>query len=113
MRSVGYLTSNSAAGQKRSGSRAFPAKEAFHVQHSLSLSTHGCRHENCPLAESRRRYLEHLAAQGAAIHTIRMRASRMILKMLRREKPSARSALEPQHEQRHCDCKGAALDYAG
>jgi hypothetical protein len=29
------------------------------------------RHETAPLAESRRRYLEHLAAQGAAIHTIR------------------------------------------
>jgi hypothetical protein len=29
------------------------------------------RHENGPLAESRRRYLEHLAAQGAANHTIR------------------------------------------
>ena len=32
------------------------------------------RHENGPLAESRRRYLEHLAAQGAAIHTIRAAA---------------------------------------
>ena len=29
------------------------------------------RHENGPLAESRRRYLEHLAAQGAALHTLR------------------------------------------
>ncbi len=29
------------------------------------------RHENGPLAESRRRYLEHLAAQGAAFHTIK------------------------------------------
>jgi hypothetical protein len=32
------------------------------------------RHENSPLAESRRRYLEHLAAQGAALHTIRAAA---------------------------------------
>jgi integrase/recombinase XerD len=32
------------------------------------------RHENGPLAESRRRYLEQLAAQGAAIHTIRAAA---------------------------------------
>jgi len=32
------------------------------------------RHENGPLAESRRRYLEYLAAQGAAIHTIRAAA---------------------------------------
>jgi len=32
------------------------------------------RHESAPLAESRRRYLEHLAAQGAAIHTIRAAA---------------------------------------
>ena len=32
------------------------------------------RHENAPLAESRRCYLEHLAAQGAAIHTIRAAA---------------------------------------
>ena len=32
------------------------------------------RHENAPLAESRRRYLEYLAAQGAAIHTIRAAA---------------------------------------
>ena len=32
------------------------------------------RHENGLLAESRRRYLEHLAAQGAAIHTIRAAA---------------------------------------
>ena len=29
------------------------------------------RHENGPLHESRRRYLEHLAAQGAALHTLR------------------------------------------
>ncbi len=29
------------------------------------------RHENGPLQESRRRYLEHLAAQGAALHTLR------------------------------------------
>lgn len=58
------------SGQIRKRSRAFPAKEAFYVQHSLSLSTH----ENAPLAESRRRYLEHLAAQGAAIHTIRAAA---------------------------------------
>jgi integrase/recombinase XerD len=28
------------------------------------------RHENGPLADSRRRYLEHLDAQGAALHTI-------------------------------------------
>jgi hypothetical protein len=28
------------------------------------------RHENGPLHESRRSYLEHLAAQGAALHTI-------------------------------------------
>src|SRR6266702_7272333 len=28
------------------------------------------RHETGPLHESRRRYLEHLAAQGAALHTI-------------------------------------------
>ena len=28
------------------------------------------RHENGPLHESRLRYLEHLAAQGAALHTI-------------------------------------------
>jgi hypothetical protein len=32
------------------------------------------RHENGPLNESRRRYLEHLAAQGAAFHTIRAAA---------------------------------------
>jgi len=32
------------------------------------------RRENGPLAESRRRYLEHLTAQGAAIHTIRAAA---------------------------------------
>jgi integrase/recombinase XerD len=32
------------------------------------------RHENGPLAESRRGYLEHLAAQGAANHTIRAAA---------------------------------------
>jgi hypothetical protein len=32
------------------------------------------RHEHGPLSESRRRYLEHLAAQGAAIHTIRAAA---------------------------------------
>jgi hypothetical protein len=32
------------------------------------------RHENGPLAESRRHYPEHLAAQGAAIHTIRAAA---------------------------------------
>ncbi len=32
------------------------------------------RHENAPLAESRRRSLEHFAAQGAAIHTIRAAA---------------------------------------
>jgi len=32
------------------------------------------RHENAPLADSRRRYLEHLAAQGAALHTIRAAA---------------------------------------
>jgi hypothetical protein len=29
------------------------------------------RHENGPLQESRRRYLEQLAAQGAALHTLR------------------------------------------
>jgi hypothetical protein len=29
------------------------------------------RHENGPLHESRQRYLEHLAAQGAALHTLR------------------------------------------
>lgn len=29
------------------------------------------RHESGPLHESRRRYLEHLAAQGAALHTLR------------------------------------------
>ena len=29
------------------------------------------RHENGPLHGSRRRYLEHLAAQGAALHTLR------------------------------------------
>jgi hypothetical protein len=29
------------------------------------------RHENGPLHESRRRYLEHLSAQGAALHTLR------------------------------------------
>ena len=29
------------------------------------------RHENGPLHESRRRYLEHVAAQGAALHTLR------------------------------------------
>ena len=29
------------------------------------------RHENGPLAESRRRYLEHLAARGGALHAIR------------------------------------------
>ena len=32
------------------------------------------RHENGPLADSRRLYLEHLAAQGAALHTIRAAA---------------------------------------
>jgi hypothetical protein len=32
------------------------------------------RHENGPLDESRRRYLEHLSAQGAALHTIRAAA---------------------------------------
>jgi hypothetical protein len=32
------------------------------------------RHVNGPLHESRRRYLEHLAAQGAALHTIRAAA---------------------------------------
>jgi integrase/recombinase XerD len=32
------------------------------------------RHENGPLNESRRRYLEHLAAQGAALHTLRAAA---------------------------------------
>jgi hypothetical protein len=32
------------------------------------------RHENAPLADSRRRYLEHLATQGAALHTIRAAA---------------------------------------
>jgi hypothetical protein len=32
------------------------------------------RHENAPLADSRRHYLGHLAAQGAAIHTIRAAA---------------------------------------
>ena len=32
------------------------------------------RHENSPLADPRRRYLEHLAAQGAAVHTIRAAA---------------------------------------
>jgi hypothetical protein len=29
------------------------------------------RHENGPLHESRSRYLEHVAAQGAALHTLR------------------------------------------
>jgi hypothetical protein len=29
------------------------------------------RHENGPLHESRQRYLEHLSAQGAALHTLR------------------------------------------
>ena len=29
------------------------------------------RHENGPLHESRRLYLEHVAAQGAAVHTLR------------------------------------------
>ena len=29
------------------------------------------RHENGPLHESRSRYLVHLAAQGAALHTLR------------------------------------------
>jgi hypothetical protein len=29
------------------------------------------RHENGPLHESRRCYLEHIAAQGAALHTLR------------------------------------------
>lgn len=29
------------------------------------------RHESRPLYESRRRYLEHLAARGAALHTLR------------------------------------------
>jgi hypothetical protein len=29
------------------------------------------RHENGPLHESRRFYLEHLSAQGAALHTLR------------------------------------------
>ncbi len=29
------------------------------------------RHENGRLHESRRRYLEHVAAQGAALHTLR------------------------------------------
>jgi len=32
------------------------------------------RHENGALVEPRRRHLEHLAAQGAAIHTIRAAA---------------------------------------
>jgi hypothetical protein len=32
------------------------------------------RHQNAPLAKSRRRYVEQLAAQGAAIHTIRATA---------------------------------------
>jgi hypothetical protein len=32
------------------------------------------RHENGPLYESRHRYLEHLVAQGAALHTIRAAA---------------------------------------
>ena len=32
------------------------------------------RHENGPLHESRRRYLEHVAAQGAALHTLRAAA---------------------------------------
>ncbi len=32
------------------------------------------RHENGPLHESRRRYLEHLSAQGAALHTLRAAA---------------------------------------
>lgn len=32
------------------------------------------RHEDGPLADSRRRYLEHLAAQGATLHTIRAAA---------------------------------------
>jgi hypothetical protein len=30
------------------------------------------RHENGPLHESRRSYLEHLSAQGAALHTLRV-----------------------------------------
>jgi hypothetical protein len=29
------------------------------------------RHKNGPLHESRRRYLDHLSAQGAALHTLR------------------------------------------
>lgn len=32
------------------------------------------RHENGPLHESRRCYLEHVAAQGAALHTLRAAA---------------------------------------
>jgi hypothetical protein len=31
-------------------------------------------HKNGPLAESRCRYLEHLASQGAALHTIKVAA---------------------------------------
>jgi hypothetical protein len=46
-------------------SRAFRAKEALNVEHSLPLSTHNCSSRKW-LAESRRRYLEHLSAQGAA-----------------------------------------------
>lgn len=32
------------------------------------------RHENGPLHESRRRYMEHVAAQGATLHTLRAAA---------------------------------------
>jgi hypothetical protein len=44
----------------------------FHILYRCPRTI--ARHENGPSAESRRRYLEHLSVQGAAIHTIRAAA---------------------------------------
>jgi len=48
------------------------------------------RHENGPLAESRRHYLEHLASQGASLHTIRAAAGVFYraIQMLKLDHPS-------------------------
>ena len=61
-------------GQYTKQKQSLLRQEAFHVQLLYRCPRTIARHENGPLAESRRRYLEYLAAQGAAIHTIRAAA---------------------------------------
>lgn len=56
------------------GSGAFPARRVVIFKALYRCARLIARHENGPLLESRRRHLEHLAYQGAALHPIRATA---------------------------------------